>query len=53
MEFSTPSFGQPADDVVVFRDIDVFATPVREVVATLLGLQGGKEGGYLYTAPEL
>lgn len=56
VEFGSPSFGEPADDAVMFRDIDVFATPVRDVV-TRLRAAGIKveesEGGYSYTAPEL
>jgi hypothetical protein len=35
IEFGTPGFGTPAEDEIVYRDIDVFRSPVAEVVAAI------------------
>ena len=35
IEFGTPGFGTPAEDEIVYRAIDVFRSPVAEVVAAI------------------
>jgi hypothetical protein len=35
IEFGTPGFGIPAEDEIVYRDIDVFRSPASEVLAAI------------------
>ena len=38
IEFGTPGFGTPAEDEIVYHDIDVFRSPASDVVEAILQL---------------
>jgi hypothetical protein len=56
IEFGTPGFGTPAEDGIVYRDIDLFRSPASEVVATIrqLGvILEEKEAASSFVAPNV
>ena len=56
IEFSSPGYGEPGDDQVTFRGIDLFAETAENVLAGLrsLGVEMSEaEAGCSYTANDL
>jgi hypothetical protein len=56
IEFGSPGFGTPAEDEIVYRDIDVFRSPASEVVAAirLLGeIVDEEEAASSFVAPNV